>query len=84
MDYPQKQLAVDFSCNFHNDHAGEVAQYLGHEGTVEVSPVFCRFYDAELNPENQKKSARFCGRAAVFALAEPDRFGAQPAAPALP
>jgi len=59
MDYPQKQLAVNFSCNFHNDHAGEVAQYLGREGTVEVSPAFCRFYDAEWKPENQKKIREF-------------------------
>jgi predicted dehydrogenase len=54
-DYPGKQLAITFNCNFHNSHVGEMAQYLGRDGTVEVSPRFCRLYSAEWKPENRKK-----------------------------
>jgi len=55
-DYPKKQLAITFNCNFHNNHVGEMAQYLGRDGTVEVSPRFCRMYEAEWKPENQQKA----------------------------
>ncbi|MCL5743261.1 MAG: hypothetical protein M1541_04915, partial [Acidobacteria bacterium] len=54
-DYPSKQLGITFNCNFMNDHVGEVAQYLGRDGTIEVSPVFCRYYGAEWKPENAQK-----------------------------
>ena len=54
-DYPAKQLAVTFDCNFHNQRTGEMAQYLGRDGTVEVSPLFCRYYDADWKPEVQQR-----------------------------
>lgn len=71
-DYPGKQLAITFNCNFHNNHVGEVAQYLGRDGTVEVSPRFCRSYGAEWKPENQEKVRRFLKSAAPDAVPPPD------------
>ncbi len=59
MDYPGRQLAITFNCYFHNNHVGEVAQYLGRDGTIEVSPRFCRFYGAEWKPENQQRLREF-------------------------
>ena len=50
-DYPKKELAVTFACSFHNRHVGEMAQYLGREKTMEVSPSFCRTYIAEWKQE---------------------------------
>jgi hypothetical protein len=49
-DYPRKEMAVTFACSFHNRHVGEVAQFLGREMTLEVSPRFCRTYSAEWKP----------------------------------
>ena len=72
MDYPKKQLAVSFNCNFHNDHVGEMAEYLGREGTVEVSPNFCRYYDAEWKPEVQKRIRDFRRTAGPNAAAPAD------------
>lgn len=71
-DYPAKQLAVTFNCNFHNDHVGELEQYLGRDGTVEVSPRFCRYYGAEWKPENQQKMREFFKTAGPNAVPPPD------------
>lgn len=57
-DYPAKELAVTFNCSFHNRHVGEVEQYLGREKTMEVSPAFCRTYDAEWKPDYREKAAK--------------------------
>ncbi|MFB3826552.1 MAG: Gfo/Idh/MocA family protein [Bryobacteraceae bacterium] len=57
-DYPKKQLAVTFNCNFHNRHTGEVAQYLGRDGTIDVSPRFCRYYRAEWADEDKPNAPR--------------------------
>ncbi|MEK7404558.1 MAG: Gfo/Idh/MocA family oxidoreductase [Acidobacteriota bacterium] len=57
-DYPKRELAVTFNCTFNNRHVGEVAQYLGREKTLEVSPAFCRTYDAEWKPEYKEKLAK--------------------------
>jgi predicted dehydrogenase len=65
MDYPSKKLAVNFSCNFHNFHVGEVAQYLGRDGTIEVSPRFCRYYDAEWKPEVKARLKEYATRLAA-------------------
>ena len=54
-DYPKQNLAVGFACNFHNSHVGEMAQYLGRDLTLEVSPRFCRTFSAEWKPETQEK-----------------------------
>ncbi len=57
-DYPKQSLAVAFNCTFNNRHIGEVAQFLGRDGTLEVSPVFCRTYDAEWKPEFAEQSSK--------------------------
>lgn len=57
-DYPKQSLAVCFACNFHNNHVGEMAQYLGRDMTLEVSPEFCRTYSPEWKPEYEKKAAQ--------------------------
>jgi predicted dehydrogenase len=57
-DYPKQSLAVCFACNFHNNHVGELAQYLGRDMTLEVSPEFCRTYSPEWKPEYEKKAAQ--------------------------
>jgi hypothetical protein len=49
-DYPKKETAMTFECVFHNKHRGELAQYLGREKTLEVSPRFLRVYDGEWKP----------------------------------
>ncbi len=49
-DYPAKETAMTFECVFHNKHQGELAQYLGREKTLEVSPRFMRIYDGEWKP----------------------------------
>jgi len=54
-DYPKKKLAVTFGCSFHNRHVGEVAQFLGRDATLEVSPSFCRTYSAEWKPDYANK-----------------------------
>ncbi len=71
-DHPRQQLAVTFNCNFHNAHVGEVAQYLGRDGTVEVSPRFCRLYGAEWKSENQEKIRKFQKTAGPNAVPPPD------------
>lgn len=71
-DYPGKELAVTFNCNFHNFHVGEIAQYLGRDGTVEVSPRFCRYYDAEWKPEKQQKLREFFKTAPPDAVPPPE------------
>jgi len=57
-DYPKQNLAVQFNCAFHNVHVGEMAQYLGRDLTLEVSPDSCRTYAPEWKPEHREKSAR--------------------------
>ena len=54
-DYPKQNLGVHFTCTFHNVHVGEMAQYLGRDLTLEVSPNFCRTYSAEWKPEYRQK-----------------------------
>jgi predicted dehydrogenase len=71
-DYSSKQLAITFNCNFHNNHVGEVAQYLGRDGTLEVSPRFCRTYSAEWKPENQQKIREFMKTSGPNAVPPPD------------
>jgi len=56
-DYPKRELAITFACCFHNRHVGEVAQYLGRDKTLEVSPAFCRTYTAEWKPEFKERLA---------------------------
>ncbi len=70
-DYPKKKLAVTFACSFHNVHVGEMAQYLGRDATLEVSPKFCRTFNAEWKPDYSDKlgAAR---KAAAAALLDPD------------
>jgi predicted dehydrogenase len=55
MDYPKKELAMTFNCTFHNRHVGEMAQYLGRDLTMEVSPAFLRTWEAEWKPEFRQK-----------------------------
>lgn len=50
-DYPRKELICTFQCTFNNTHYGEVEQYLGRDKTLEVSPRFCRTFEAEWKPE---------------------------------
>ncbi len=54
-DYPKQDLAVTFACTFHNTHPGEMAQYLGRDMTLEVSPEFCRTFGAEWKPDHYDK-----------------------------
>ncbi|MGE5646584.1 MAG: Gfo/Idh/MocA family protein [Acidobacteriota bacterium] len=49
-DYPKKETAMTFECVFHNKHRGELAQYLGREKTLEVSPRVLRVYEGEWKP----------------------------------
>jgi predicted dehydrogenase len=58
MDYPKKELSVSFECTFHNRHYGEVEQFLGRDKTLEVSPRFCRTFDAEWKPEYKERAAK--------------------------
>ena len=34
-DYPKKKMGVTFNCTFNNVHVGEMAQYLGRDGTLD-------------------------------------------------
>ncbi len=54
-DYPKQELAVTFQCTFNSKHVAEVAQYLGRDMTLEVSPKFCKTYAAEWKPEYNEK-----------------------------
>jgi predicted dehydrogenase len=54
-DYPHKELVVTFQCTFNNRHYGEVEQFLGRDGTLEVSPQFCRTFAAEWKPEFRER-----------------------------
>lgn len=54
-DYPHKELVVTFQCTFHNRHYGEVEQFLGRDGTLEVSPRFCRTFAPEWKPEFRER-----------------------------
>jgi predicted dehydrogenase len=58
MDYPKKELSVSFECTFHNRHYGEVEQFLGRDKTLEVSPQFCRTYEAEWKPDFKDRAAK--------------------------
>jgi predicted dehydrogenase len=58
MDYPKKELSVSFECTFHNRHYGEVEQFLGRDKTLEVSPRFCRTYEAEWKPDFKDRAAK--------------------------
>ena len=68
-DYPRKEMAVTFACSFHNRHVGEVAQFLGREMTLEVSPRFCRTYSAEWKPEYRDKTRQLQDKALQAGLA---------------
>ncbi len=67
-DYPKKKLAVTFACTFHNTHVGEMAQYLGRDMTLEVSPGFCRTYGAEWKPDYGDKVTQAREKAAQLGL----------------
>jgi predicted dehydrogenase len=54
-DYPSKEQSVSFHCTFHNRHYGEVLEFLGRDGTLEVAPGFCRSYAAEWKPGYQDR-----------------------------
>jgi predicted dehydrogenase len=71
-DYPKKELAVTFACSFHNRHVGEVAQYLGREMTLEVSPEFCRTYSVEWKADYPNKEADAREKAAKLGLQPAD------------
>jgi predicted dehydrogenase len=58
MDYPKKELSVSFECTFHNRHYGEVEQFMGRDKTLEVSPRFCRTYEAEWKPDFKDRAAK--------------------------
>ncbi len=58
MDYPKRELSVSFECTFHNRHYGEVEQFLGRDKTLEVSPRFCRTFEAEWKPEYKDRAAK--------------------------
>ncbi|MFN7998576.1 MAG: Gfo/Idh/MocA family oxidoreductase [Bryobacteraceae bacterium] len=57
-DYPKRKQAVTFACTFNSVHVGEMAQYLGRDMTLEVSPKFCRTYGAEWKPDYSDKVGR--------------------------
>jgi predicted dehydrogenase len=76
-DYPKKELAVTFNCTFNNTHTGEVAQYLGRDGTLEVAPGFCRTYDGEWKPGYEEKRAK-ARKAAVDAGLQPSEAAVPP------
>jgi predicted dehydrogenase len=71
-DYPKQELAVNFACTFHNRHVGEVAQFLGRDVSLEVSPSFCRTYAAEWKPEFIKKVSESRDIASKIGLAQED------------
>jgi predicted dehydrogenase len=50
-DYPKKETAFTFECVFHSRHYGEMAEFLGRDKTLEVSPHVCRTFVAEWKPE---------------------------------
>lgn len=52
-DYPRKQLTITFSSNFVNRHVGDLAQFLGRDGTLDVTPSTCRLYGAEWKDEEK-------------------------------
>jgi predicted dehydrogenase len=62
-DYPKKETAMSFECVFHNRHRGELAQYLGREKTLEVSPRFLRVYEGEWKPSWKERGAEARKRA---------------------
>ena len=49
-DYPKKELAVTFGCSFHNNHVGELTQFLGRDLTMECASEMCRTYTPEWKP----------------------------------
>jgi len=71
-DYPKQNLAVHFSCTFHNVHVGEMAQYLGRDLTLEVSPESCRTYAPEWKPDYWKKLGQARNAAAKAGLPPED------------
>lgn len=54
-DYPKQELAVTFNCSFHNNHTGELIQFLGRDMTMECSSEFCRTYVANWRPEHEDR-----------------------------
>jgi predicted dehydrogenase len=54
-DYPKQDLAVTFNCSFHNNHVGEIIQFLGRDMTMEVSSDMCRTFVADWKPEYQDR-----------------------------
>ncbi|MCP5117123.1 MAG: Gfo/Idh/MocA family oxidoreductase, partial [bacterium] len=59
-NHPKKDLIVSFHCTFNNTHYGEVEQFLGRDGTLEVSQQFCRTFAPEWKEgfgERRKKAA---------------------------
>ena len=77
-DYPKKKMGVTFNCTFHNVHAGEMAQYLGRDMTLEVGPKYCRTFGAEWRPEyadklgHARKLAADAGQDPESAVVTPD------------
>jgi predicted dehydrogenase len=57
-DYPKHELAVSFSCSFHNRHQGTNTYILGREASVEVETRWCHLYDAEWKLEYREKLAK--------------------------
>ena len=77
-DYPSRELAITFNCAFHNRRVGEVAQYLGREKTMEMSPGSLRTYIAEWKQEwydrlgAARRAAVKAGKSPQDAEVEPD------------
>ncbi len=76
-DYPKKEMSVTFACTFHSSHVGEVAQFLGRDQTLEVSPQFCRTYRAEWKPEFRAKRTQARESASALGLS-PDLISIAP------
>jgi predicted dehydrogenase len=78
LDYPSKDLCIQFNCTFHNRHMGTNTYLLGRDASLEVSGEWCRTYGAEWKPEyNQKlaaarKAAAAAGRPPDEAVVPPD------------
>ncbi len=71
-DYPHKELVVTFQCTFNNRHYGEVEQFLGRDGTLEVSPMFCRVFAPEWKPEFREREKAAAELARKVGLAPRD------------
>lgn len=56
-DYPTQELALVFSCCFHNQYTGETTLIYGREKTLEVGERHCRVYPADWLPEQRERLA---------------------------